>query len=222
MAICKNCGAEVGEEKVCPSCGTSVELSETVDKVSDFIEKAEDKVEDAAEEAKDKAEDLFEEVKDTAGDMVDDVKEVADDIRETVEAMPDDGECTPEDIQSNKWLSALSYLGLLVLVPFFAKKDSKYAQYHARQGFNLLAVDIIGAIVSGILGFIGTLILTGGAIAGKWYISVLSILFIGLATLIGIALLVFAVIGIVNALTGKAKELPLVGKLDVLRKIFKK
>lgn len=42
-----------------------------------------------------------------------------------------------KDIKENKLWAFLSYLGLLCLVPLLAKKDSKFAQFHAKQGLVL-------------------------------------------------------------------------------------
>ena len=109
-----------------------------------------------------------------------------------------------------------------MLVPYFVKKDSKYAQYHARQGFNLLAVGIIASIVMTLLYILGGVFYAVAGATGKGLWAIPGVLLYLLAGAVGIALTVFAIIGIVNALSGKAKELPLIGKLDILRKIFKK
>jgi uncharacterized membrane protein len=96
---------------------------------------------------------------------------------------------TAEDIEENKVIAALSYLGLLVLVPLLAKKDSPFAQFHAKQGLVLLvAWVIIGAVtVIPILG---------------WIIGILGSIF----------LFVCFIMGLINALSGEVKELPLIGQ----------
>jgi uncharacterized membrane protein len=93
------------------------------------------------------------------------------------------------DIQDNKVIAALSYLGLLVLVPLLAKKDSLFCQFHAKQGLVLLiAWVIIGAVaVIPILG---------------WIIGIVGSIF----------LFVCFIMGLVNALSGQAGELPLIGQ----------
>jgi uncharacterized membrane protein len=48
------------------------------------------------------------------------------------------------DIKENKVWALLSYLGILCLIPLLAKKDSKFAQFHAKQGLLL----VIGWVVS--------------------------------------------------------------------------
>ena len=96
---------------------------------------------------------------------------------------------TPEDIQDNKVIAALSYFGLLVLIPLLAKKDSPYCQFHAKQGLVLL----IAWVAIGIVAVIPIL---------GWIVSILGSLF----------LFVAFIIGIVNAFSGKVKELPLIGQ----------
>ena len=97
------------------------------------------------------------------------------------------------DINSNKVMAVLAYLGILVLIPLFAAKDSKFARFHTNQGLILLLVEILCSVISRIpvIGFIG---------------SILG--FIGF---------IFAIIGIVYAVQGKAKELPLIGKYRILK-----
>ena len=89
----------------------------------------------------------------------------------------------------------------------FVKKDSKFAQFHVRQGFNLLCAWVVLTVARytlGIIPYIGTYFL-------KYVFS------IGLC---GVA--VFAVIGIINALRGKMQPLPFFGdKLDLLKLLFK-
>ncbi|MCK9361621.1 hypothetical protein M0Q28_05385 [Patescibacteria group bacterium] len=53
-----------------------------------------------------------------------------------------------KDAEDNRWMAALSYLGILCLIPLLAKKDSKFVQEHAKQGLVLLFVEIMFAILS--------------------------------------------------------------------------
>ncbi len=107
----------------------------------------------------------------------------------------------PQDIANNKAMGILSYIGILVLIPFFAEKNSPWVRFHAVQGMYLFLCEIALSIISGILGVVkyvsfGTYYIFG---AIQWIISLVTIAYI--------------VLGIVFAATGKAKELPLVGKL---------
>jgi uncharacterized membrane protein YvbJ len=44
------------------------------------------------------------------------------------------------DVQQNRGIAWLAYVGLLLLIPLFARKRSPYCQYHVKQGATLLAV----------------------------------------------------------------------------------
>ena len=43
-----------------------------------------------------------------------------------------------KDIKDNKLWAFLGYLGILCLIPLLARKDSKFAHFHAKQGLILL------------------------------------------------------------------------------------
>lgn len=66
-----------------------------------------------------------------------------------------------KDIADNKMISALSYFGILFLIPLLARKDSKFAQEHAKQGavvficsLVLMFIDFI-PFIGGLIGFFG-------------------------------------------------------------------
>ncbi|MCR5484066.1 MAG: zinc-ribbon domain-containing protein [Clostridiales bacterium] len=118
---------------------------------------------------------------------------------------PDEtGSFLPNDIAANKGYAILSYLGLLVLIPVFFAKNSPYARYHANQGLVLLIAE---AVCSAVVRFIPWVHIE---IAGlNWVLSVARFL-------VGVLSLVFIIIGISNAATGKAKQLPLIGGFKIL------
>jgi uncharacterized membrane protein len=116
------------------------------------------------------------------------------------------------DIEQNKVMAILAYLGILVLVPIFAAKESPFARYHANQGLILCIAMIAWAIVDGILTAILRAVLWSGL--GLWSIYSLC------GTILNLVYIVFtvlAVIGILNAVNGKAKELPFIGKFKLLK-----
>ena len=53
----------------------------------------------------------------------------------------------PKDVADNKALAALSYLWILVFIPLFLKKDSKFAHEHAKQGLIMFIAFILGWLV---------------------------------------------------------------------------
>lgn len=109
------------------------------------------------------------------------------------------------DISGNKAAAAISYLGLLVLIPLFAAKGSKFAKFHANQGLALLAVGVaynIAARISAVL----LLNISWGLYPTVRFLRLLGLIFP-----------VLAVMGICNAVNGKARELPIIGKMRLLR-----
>ncbi len=109
------------------------------------------------------------------------------------------------DIQANKIMGILAYLSWLVFIPIFAAKNSKFARFHANQGLVLLIAEAAWGIVYGITSAIMYRI--------AWWLG-------GLFSFVGIVSLVFVllmVLGIINASKGKAKELPVIGKIRILK-----
>lgn len=112
---------------------------------------------------------------------------------------------TAEDIEQNKVMALLGYLGILFLVPLFAAPNSKFARYHANQGLVLSLAAVAFGIVYTIL---VTVLLTI-----SWRLSFLT----SILGLLWLAYPVLGIIGIINALNGKAKELPFIGKIKILK-----
>ncbi len=52
-----------------------------------------------------------------------------------------------KDIEENKILAALSYLGILFLIPLLAKKESPFAQAHAKQGLIVCIIEVVGWVI---------------------------------------------------------------------------
>ena len=110
--------------------------------------------------------------------------------------------------ENEKNLSALGYVCLccipMFLVPMLALKESRYAQFHARQA----AVLYIFVAAGTILGWIAhTVLMVGSDQTGLPLYCLSSIFFI----LLGGAGLVFIVLGAVNAMQGKEAPLPVIG-----------
>ena len=116
--------------------------------------------------------------------------------------MPDTtSEYEAQDIQDNKVMGILAYIGILVLVPIFAAKNSRYARFHANQGLVLLICGAAVIIPLSILGIIP-------------YVGIVFRIISYLAELAFAGLVVF---GIVHVAKGRAKELPLIGKFRILK-----
>ena len=109
------------------------------------------------------------------------------------------------DINTNKGMAILAYFGPLVFIPMFAAKQSKFARYHSNQGLVLLIASILYGIAYSILSSI--------ILAISWRLYFL----VSIIGLVSIVITILAIIGIINAATGKAKELPLIGKFKILK-----
>ena len=105
------------------------------------------------------------------------------------------------DINSNKGFAVLAYLGILILVPFFAAGNSRFARFHVNQGAPLA---------------IGVLILNTAGIFLGW-IPILGSVVRLILRILNIPILVLMVIGIVNAASGKAKTLPVTGGFNFIK-----
>jgi uncharacterized membrane protein len=90
-----------------------------------------------------------------------------------------------KDAQDNKALAILCYLGILIVIPLMLKPQSDFVKFHSKQGIVLL------------IGWVAGLVLYP---------------FLGLGFLIHVAVMIFSVLGIVNVLEGKKKELPFIGE----------
>lgn len=115
------------------------------------------------------------------------------------------------DIEKNKVLCAVSYISILFFLPLVACPESRFGKFHANQALILL---IASAILS----------VAGGIVTQVWWVlpfipdfiknitgSLLSFIFWAAPT----AGMIF---GIVNAAQGKARELPLIGKFNLINK----
>lgn len=50
-----------------------------------------------------------------------------------------------KDVVDNKGIAALSYAWALCLIPLLTKRKSKFAQFHAKQGLILFAIEVIAS-----------------------------------------------------------------------------
>ncbi len=90
-----------------------------------------------------------------------------------------------KDVEENKLIAALGYVGILCLIPLLAKKDSKFAQEHGKQGLVMLIVWVIGSFVF-------------------WFPII--------GWLMALAVLVINIIAFVKALMGEFWEVPVIGQ----------
>lgn len=113
-----------------------------------------------------------------------------------------------EDVNGNKVFGILAYIGILFLVPLFAAKDSQYARFHTNQGLVLFIAEVILNIAAKI-------------VIGIFSVASLGLLAVPISIVLNLVLWAFSVgfmiLGIVNACSGEAKVLPVIGKITILR-----
>lgn len=90
--------------------------------------------------------------------------------------------------QKNKLMAVLSYIGILVIIPYLTSKDNPFVKFHIKQGLVLFVIEI-----------------------AMWFLGMVFQPLWMLISLVNLAVLVLAIIGIVNAAQGLEKELPFVG-----------
>ena len=92
--------------------------------------------------------------------------------------------------EKNTLMAVLAYLGILIIIPFLVAKDKPFVKFHLKQG---LVLFIIEAIVW---------------VLGMYFFWELY----RVLQLVNLAMIIFSILGIVNVLQGKEKELPLLGQ----------
>lgn len=107
-------------------------------------------------------------------------------------------EFDPEDIRANSSLSAVCYVSILFFLPMVLRPDSRFARFHANQGLLLL---ILTALIGVVEAFCGVIPVVGHAVGA----------------LIGLVSFGYFLFGFVNALNGKARELPFVGGISLIK-----
>jgi len=144
-------------------------------------------------------------------------------------AAPADGKnkSKAKEIEEGKSMAILAYI--IALIPFFAgDKKNKFVRFHAVQGMNILIIavgySIIASILSSILGgiFLGGCLnawsywVTGqssGGMCNPGLYGIISFIVWIPAIIIGI----IDIIGLISAINGKEKEVPILGKFKIIK-----
>lgn len=114
------------------------------------------------------------------------------------------------DIKENKIVAILSYIGILFLVPMFCARNSKFVRFHINQGFNLFLLFVTIAVLH-----IIEKIAFGSII-------IISLLFGLVFFVLNLCCIALMILGIYNAASGKARQLPIIGSVNIIGKYLKK
>ena len=112
------------------------------------------------------------------------------------------------DIEPNKTISALSYLGILFFLPLVVCPGSKFGRFHANQSLVLFIVSVLISLLVGALNFVWTIPVLG---------ILLGVLLSLISTVLSIGTAALFFYGLVNTLNGRALELPVIGKITLLK-----
>jgi uncharacterized membrane protein len=117
-----------------------------------------------------------------------------------------------DDISRNKLMAVLCYLGVLIVIPYFQARNSRYVQFHLKQGVNLLIFDLICGFITG---FINSFIEIGDELD---YLNNMFLLIISVPlAIIGLIIFIITISGIINAVSGKMKKLPIIGNFEIIK-----
>jgi len=188
MKKCPKCGEEVKtKDKFCSACGEELKTKKSTKK-----------------ETKINTDEIFNKIGDNIEKILD-TEDTSEDYKK-------------KDIEDNKALAVLSYIGPLALIPYLKGKDSKYSYYHAVQGMNLLIVWLAYTILSALLYQIKvtkSCDFIWGKISNCNSVTPFIIRFP--LEIVGFILFAISIVGIIYAIQGKAKKLPLVSKINIFK-----
>jgi uncharacterized membrane protein len=105
------------------------------------------------------------------------------------------------DIEKNKMICCFTYF--IFFLPFLACPDSKFGRYHANQSLALLIVFVAAWIVTSVLRMIFPFFL-------YWLVNLVSFI-------IYLPVLAVLIMAIINTYAGKAKDLPFVGTIRIIK-----
>lgn len=94
--------------------------------------------------------------------------------------------------EKNTLMGVLCYLGPLVIIPLIVAKGDSFVKFHVKQGLVLLIIEIVVYVV------------------WMFFWSILWPLWI-VYQIINLAMVILSIVGIINVVQGREKELPLVG-----------
>lgn len=193
MQYCENCGSSVGEGiNFCPSCGKAIQRNNKPQEKNNNQTANSSIPRNAGEPAQNNTFNF-------------NAQDLNDKIQNFNNTKDYSAEFDPADIQANKVFALFSYIGFLFIVPLLGVPNSKFARFHANQGLILFIFNVVFNIILSIISAVFK------AIPFLGWVSVIIDIF---KYILSASLMI---IGIVNTVEGKAKELPVIGKFTILK-----
>lgn len=116
---------------------------------------------------------------------------------------------TESDVDTNKYIAALSYIGILLIIPLFKSRSSDFCKAHSKQGTAVFIYSII-IILCSLSGAIGFHFLIPMFLRIEFAVyNILNAVIICFALIL---LLIPAFSGLISALCGEYRSVPIVGK----------
>lgn len=195
MAFCKNCGVQIADNVTfCTNCGASMNTVPTNNGMPQPAQQMQQPMQQSMQQPMQQA--------------------YRPAPKQPSNFMPDrTANFDPADIKKTKGLNIFSYIGMLFVLPAILCKGSKYTKFHVNQG---LLVFLLSSICHGFVSVLATLfgwVVSAGAYSLYTPSRIILLVFtILLFSVVG----AYMTLGIINVATGKAKELPLIGKLHIV------
>lgn len=104
---------------------------------------------------------------------------------------------TKKEVDDGKLLAAVAYMSIFAILPYLSVTTNRFIKFHAKQGMNLLILEMLAAVGYIFLGFF----------------AFLELLF----RIVAFGLVILSVIGFINAFSGNAKKLPLMDKISLIK-----
>jgi uncharacterized membrane protein len=122
-----------------------------------------------------------------------------------------------KDAEDNKGMAIVGYLIFFLPLLTGDHRKSPFVKYHTNQGTLLFFLYVAYAIVYSILLAIFGAIVAGAVMSGSYGALGFFGIVTTLLTILWFVPLILVILGIINAATGKAKPLPVIGRFNVIK-----
>ncbi len=116
---------------------------------------------------------------------------------------------SPEDIEENRYVAALSYLGILLILPLFKVKESEFCRAHVKQGVRVLIYSLI-VLIATLAAVLGLRVLVLWVLGLN--VIIYKVLAFAIAAVMAVLIFIPSFNGALSAFSGTYKKVPFVGK----------